>query len=844
MSQSEKLLCDVHVDGSSTQYYGTLKVSNIRHDDDGPVTIENFLGVRFKSPVSSSDPAFLLEPWLEITPKLFTEALDDSTLAVTARLLASESHTFESTATLDIQINGNLTDKPDVYEKSVELYADYLPGGTVDVTCAAAPDPALASLKQTVVLEEDGPVSTLEAILGKTTPFPAFSGTYKAVANELATLDQTVVAVPKVSPADFTVETNEHVSLEVTYSAVQKYSALDIKIGTLQSPIHGQELHVKVIEHDSKTVLADFFSLEDHTTKLFRLPATGSVDVDAQITLNNTEYFAEMSNPLSNEVLYVTLDQSAIKTQDVDVEGFVTLPIEVDGDLQSGKELFVRIKSTNDSNVVYTELVKAKTSTQEFHVPVAPGHYTVYAPGFIDDATVYNIIVPTDLIVDQGGNSKLNLATRRGAHLKVNGFPDFLSFGGLTDLSETSEKDFTTAKASSLFKYAGTDGAGDPGTYLDDDLATTRTIKLAKSVEDDIGGGHTVLPVMVSYTCNLSLGDVPTQLANAEHHAHSFANLILSLNLAKKLAEENGKQGCPCGYVINPDFLGECQKNNFTPDKEVPVIEPLKEALEHWSVSATVPTDIQDTLHGYVHAVNWLIRTVAPKVTFGWQVNLWGVGKSDWVYLPKKGSTDTDPVDKALETAKYIRSLDLYTSDSANKPDFLAVDRYEGDDFTSRAYSGGYCYSPAEWDRFYSFCAHLSLELQVPIMPWQIPASRIPDLQDPVSDLNTENWGTGGTYLFGDEKIGSSIANVNPGVLSIPLNEILTRGAKTSGEVFDRAEPWDVSGPKYVDFPTRGIFTVLLGGGATTGIMQDIGKTGPWTQEQVSSYMNAPIYFS
>ena len=841
MLQSKSLLCDVHVDKSSTEWYGILEVSNIRHDDGGPVTIENFLGVRFKSPVPSSGPKFLPNPWVDFSPQVFTEALDDSTLAVTTRLLVSESYTFESTAILSIQINGNLTDKPDDYEKSVELYADYLPGGTVDVKCAAAPDPALASLKQTVVLEQDSPAFTLEAILGKTTSFPAFSGTFKAIADELATLDQTVVAVPKVSPTDFTVETDEHVGLEVTYSAVQKYSALDIKIGALQSPIDGEELHVKVIEHDSKTVLADFFSPDNHTTKLFRLPATGSADIDARITLNNTEYSAEMSNPLSNEVVYVTLDQSAIKTQDVDVEGFVTLPIEVDGDLQSGKELFVRIRSTDDPNVVYTEQVQAKTSTQSFHVRVAPGHYTVYAPAFTDDATVYSITVPTDLTVGQDGKSELHLTTRRGANLKVNGFPDFLSFGGLTDLGQTSEKDFTAARASSLFKYAGVDGAGDPGSYLDEDdeTATTTTIKLAQSVEGDIGGDHTVLPIMISYTCNLSLGDVPTQLANADYHAHSFANLILSLNLAKK----NGKQECPCGYVINPDFLGECQKANYGPDYEMPVIEPLKEALEHWSVSATVPTNIQDTLYGYVHAVNWLIRTVAPKVTFGWQVNLWGVGNSDWVYLPEKGSTDTDPVDKAHETAQYIRSLDLYTSDSANNPDFLAVDRYEGDDFTSRAYPNGYCFSPAEWIRFYSFCAQLSLELQVPIMPWQIPASRIPNRQDSVLDLNSDHWGTGGTYLFGDENIGSSITNINPAVLTIQLNGTLTRGAESVQELFDRAEPWDVSGPTYVDFPTRGIFTVLLGGGQTTGIVTSVGKTGLWTQEQVSNYMNAPISF-
>ncbi len=838
MSQPKKLLCDAHVDKNATQYYGKLILSNIRHENGSEVTIKKFLGVKFKSPLSPAGIGIEPSPWFELIPDISTESLDASTVAVTARLELPTSRTFDPlTDKLDFDINGNLTDKPEVYEKSVELYADHLPSGTADIKCASAPDPALASLKQVVRLEQDGRASELQAVLGTTTPIKAFSGTYKAVADELATQEQTVVAIPIVSPAKVTVGTDEHTGVEVTYGTVNKYSALDVKIGDLQSPIDKEQVHIKVIDQDTQKPIADFFSPHNHTTKLLRLPTSGTAVVHAQITLNNTKYFAEKSEHLSNNILHVTLGRNEIKEQSVDVKGFVTLPIEVDGDLQSGKDLFVRIQSTENSNVVYTQKVPAKKGTQDFAVAVAPGHYKVQAPNLIDNGVVYATKVDTSLNVTQDGKSKLHLTTQRGAHLKVHGFPDFLSFGGLSDLGQTSAKDFTAAKASSLFKYAGNDGAGDPSEYLPDDPATTKTIELAKVVEKDIGGGHTVLPIMISYTCNLSLGDVSTQLQNAEHHAHSFANLILSL----KLAKQHGNKACPCGYVINADFLGECQKHEFGPDYTMPVIKPLEEALKHWSVSANVPESITDTLHGYVHGVNWLIHTVAPNVPFGWQVNLWGVGRSDWVYLPKKGSTDTDPANKALETANYIRSLDLYTTGSAYPPNFLAVDRYEADDFTARSYPNGYCYGPAEWDRFYSFCTHLSFNLQVPIMPWQIPASRIPHLTDPVSDLSTEHWGTSGTYLFGDERIGSSVANINPTILDLKLNAQLTRGAKTVDEIFKRGEPWDLSAPKFGDFPLRGIFTVLLGGGSTTGIVETIGKTGKWTQEKVSKYMNAPM---
>ena len=843
---SHKLPCKVEVSKGATQYSGNLEVSNIHHENGDPVTIKNFLGLKFKSPVKPHEIRSESNPWIDLTPEISTEPLDASTFAVTAKLSVSTSQTLPSNLKIEIEIDGDLKSNSQ-YKDSVEVYADEIPQGFVDVECAHAPDSRLANFKQMVRLAQGDPGSKHEIILGQatlgqTTSFPALAGTYEPVADELVLQDQTVIAVPKVLPANCTVKTNDHVSIEVTYPEIHKYSALDVTIGALQSPINREELHVKVIEHDQKKVLKDFYAFSNSTTRLYRLPETGSVDIDAEMTLNNTKYAAETSKHLSNEVLHVTIDQSAIKTQKVDDRSFVALPVELEGNLQSDKKFSVRLQSEEDPSVVYIQSVQAKTGTQDFGVHVAPGNYTVHASTVIVNETVYAMNVPTKLTVDANGKPKLHLTTRRGAHLKVNGFPDFFSFGGLSDIGQSSQKDFTTARASSIFKYAGVDGNGDPGKYLDDDTATTRTIELANSVEKAIGGGHTVLPVMNSYTCNLSLGDVPTQLKNAEHHEHSFGNLILSLTLAKKY----GKPACPCGYVINADFLGECQKHEYGPDRQMPVIEPLKKALKHWSISATVPDSIKDTLSGYVYAVNWLIRTVAPKVTFGWQVNLWGrpAGGSIWVYPPKKGSTDTEPAQYALDVAKYLRSLDLYTPNSANKPDFLAVDRYESDDFTNRSTLLGYCFGPAEWDRLFTFYNELSLELQVPIMAWQIPASRIPRRNEAVSDLEAEHWGTGGTYLFGDESIGSSIANINPTVLDIKVNETLERGAKTARDVFVRGEPWDLSGPKYLDFPHRGIFTVSLGGGQTTGIISLVGKTGPWTQEKVSKYMNAPIPFA
>ncbi len=234
-------------------------------------------------------------------------------------------------------------------------------------------------------------------------------------------------------------------------------------------------------------------------------------------------------------------------------------------------------------------------------------------------------------------------------------------------------------------------------------------------------------------------------------------------------------------------------------------------------------------------AVNWLTRTVAPKVTFSWQVNLWGVGYSEWIY------EDDDPAVMVQQTADYVKSVDAYNAPYA--PDFLAIDRY--DDFTQRAYANGYCYGPREWDRYFDFCQGVSRALKLPVMPWQIPASRTPNTKDQVnSDFDSQHWGTGGSCIFGDPAIGSNYHNVNPTILALPFSaEFSADMGATAEDMFIRSVPFDISGPLYGDFPLRGIFAVLLGGGSTTGIVSSIGNPEAWTRNKLNAYMANPIRF-
>ena len=777
-------------------------------------------------------------PWLEITVDPITNVLitgDD--FDITTKLHVATQYTFKPSATtLSFAINGDLTRDPEHYTRSFTLAADEVPdiSGTVNVQCAAAPGPALSGQVQRLTFTQGVFMKGVEVPLGGTTPCKIPSRTYTVTAAELTTPDQTVVASAQASPSSVTVVTDETTSVNVTYGLVTKYSAIDVIIEEI-SPLENDKLHVSVVDHTTGETLASSLSSNLETTSLRRLPPVGIAEVSIQsLTLNNTIYsFPINSVDLSGTLSQVRFSQPDVVTAPIDTTGFVQLPISMEADITVDAAISMRLSS---EGCIYTETVQAQAGATLFVVPVAPGQYKVHAPSIIESGIVYFIDAPATLNVAADGSTTLRLVLQRGPNLNVRGFPSFLSFGGRADLTPGNQADFGAAHASSIFMYAGIDGAGDSGHYLSNDSATTRTIALARAVESQIGDGNPVLPVLISYTCNLSGGDTGRVLRDTEGLAHSFANLILSLDLANQAIDE--QHPVPAGFIVNPDFIGTCQLENLSPDYSMPVRKPLQTALDHWRVGADIPDSINDTLRGYVLAVNWLVGTVGPAVTFGWQVSLWGVGSSTWVY-----ETSEDPASIAKQIASYAMSLGIFDGD--HRPYFLAVDHYEADDFTQRAYINGYCYGPREWDRFFDFCGALSKDLKAPVMPWQIPASRTPTVHDVVNDdFDGQHWGTGGSYILGDPAINSDYHNVNPKILGLNLSANPWRGT-TAEDVFQHAEPFDLTNPAYLAkrFVGLGIFAVQLGGGSTTGIVESIGNPEPWVREKLAAYMKHPVYF-
>ena len=835
-----KIVSKTVVSDVPSEWFGTLVTSGIKHEDGSRLTVQKALYVKFLAPPNTNIQVnALLNPWQQVTDTIASEPVDHKSVEVTAEIRIAGPYTFNTSDTLTWGISGDLTGDASLYTGSFKLYADELPGGTVAIRVLGVPDSALSGSKQTITLTKGGITSSYSATPGQTTTFKVPSGQYTVKAGELVNANETVIATASVSPTDIKVKEGETTSLIVTYGPAQKYSALDVTVGQLSPPLAQEELRIQVaVVGGERTV---FHSANNHTTSLRRLPASGTATVDSELTVNNTKYTSSQSVGLSNTLIKVAIGSDKIKSTPVDTSKFVALPINVTSDLRlTDKSIALRLVSTDLTAVVYSKGVATASGTTTLGVPVAPGKYTVRAAGFIREGTAYATQVVDEIVVAADGSSKLHLRITRGPHLLVRGFPNYLSFGALSDLVDLQGTDLTAARVTSVFKYAGNDGAGDAGVYLADDPATTKTVQLAALVSRNLGG-QPVLPVMISYTVNLSLGDSETLLQNAKGLEHSFGNLILSLQLARKASTND----IPAGFIVNPDFLGDNQQAGRGPAYGMPVVSPLRAALAHRGVAAAVPATITNTLAGYVQAVNWLIRTVAPEATFGWQVNLWGVGSSAWIYKTKAMSPSAyaaAPVTNAKATADYVKSLGVYSG--AYAPDFLAIDRYEADDFTQRAYINSYCYGPREWRRFYEFVQTVAFELNTPVMPWQIPASRIPHAGEPVTpaSLERDHWGTGGTYIFGDPAVGSDVRNIHPAVLAIKPGALVEQDNVES--LFRSSVPFDLSGPAYHDFPLCGIFAVLLGGGSTTGVVTTIGTTGKWTQEKTSKYMKAPISFT
>lgn len=844
---------------SPGQYYTPVKISHMKVSDGSNIVATKYLYVSFLSPVPLNSTNIQFAQWDKkyVVYIVDSKKIYEDHYEVTFRISAEDftSFTIDNNTVITIALNSP-AGKPDLrniddYIKETKIEHDHLPhiGGTVKITADSAPVPALAEVTIPLSFSIDKETTySFDVKPGSSIKKDIFAHDYVVSCKGVSNSDKTVYSEVICSPKTIQVKDDKISELHLSYAEVKHYSVLKFNVADIKELAH-ESLHVSL--KVEKSYSRNFNIKPNNTITLFELPNKGDLSVEIKsIRLNNKIYSFKIDTiNLKGAVEEINISHKNLVIDNIDDKNFLPLHLSVSTEHEFPNN-FQLLELINE-NTKYSTLVEIKNNKEiVFPVKVAAGEYKIICSNFIEDKKVY--VVNTEKSINISTDvSSIALDIKEGANLDIRGFdPMHLTFGGCATLEATNIDYFAVAKPSSIFKYAGVDGAGDPTTILERDESTERTIALARSIEAKFikqNSKHNVLPVMISYTAQLSGGDLSV-LQNEEGLKNSFANYILTLQLLN--SKKDDAHSVPGGIIVNPDMLGSILQHSMAPTYSMPVKQPLKDAIEArkdiLKTLPEVPSDITEDLKGYIYAVNWLTRTIAADVTFGWQVNLWGIdgGGSQWIY-----NKTPDTKHAAKQIANFINIFKVYSG--AYKPDFLAIDRYEADDFTKRSYMNSYCYGPKEWEAYFDFCADLSAELKLGVMPWQIPASRTPLVSDSVNkDFDSQHWGTAGTYILGDQDLGKDIQQIHPIIRDFSFKEHAPAMSKlvgnTPGEMYKRNKDFDVSKPAYTDFPLKGIFHIELGGGSTVGMIPPLSAQidMSWSNNKLKDYAANPVTFN
>lgn len=96
---------------------------------------------------------------------------------------------------------------------------------------------------------------------------------------------------------------------------------------------------------------------------------------------------------------------------------------------------------------------------------------------------------------------------------------------------------------------------------------------------------------------------------------------------------------------------------------------------------------------------------------------------------------------------------------------------------------------------------------------------------------------------MGHAKISNSLGTINTDLLDIELLDIhASIMGKKPQEIYQRHER-DFMDPKYVDFSSRGIFHLQVGGGENTGVVSAVNNNSNWMRAKLAAYSDNPIKF-
>jgi hypothetical protein len=319
-----------------------------------------------------------------------------------------------------------------------------------------------------------------------------------------------------------------------------------------------------------------------------------------------------------------------------------------------------------------------------------------------------------------------------------------------------------------------------------------------------------------------------------EKHIINYLSILRQLEGYK-----DATRPVPATLVLSPDFLGELYKEcqprrcKLPFNTAVPLGQALSAAFEYLKLDKSqIPADFlapNTELKDYIRALNWMSRTFAPSVPFGWQINVWAGDPSGHGWLHMAAQKDPSIVEKRVKAqSEFLRRMNVMgNADPMHEPHFIAFDKYERDVFDSglagAGVNAGYLYSSQVLDVYVQLAKGISESFnKKPVMLWQVPGGHLQTTGD--GDERRANASTEPDYFLGNPAVADDLSNVAPYIRDtlMPTNSPVYRSnAKTVAEYLScpstKPDCWKKG--HLAELKDANVFALLWGGGSTTSIV-------------------------
>ncbi|KTC80560.1 chitinase [Legionella cherrii] len=540
----------------------------------------------------------------------------------------------------------------------------------------------------------------------------------------------------------------------------------------------------------------------------------------------------------------------------------------------------------NDGSAALTQIVNLTNGSGSASVSLTAGTIYTLSTSAIPGYSVH--FSPQPL---QAAAGVVETITFSPSSSKVPGWPNYLAMGAVTDDSPATQTSLQSRPIDAIFKYGGLGGNGDPGqiVYPIFDLETAQQAQALSASYQQQQLPNKVIPTMVIYTAQMSGGTSFTDFEYTNMVMH-YINLIME---AQKLQSFQSAQfNYPGAIILNPDLFGMLQQENLLNDANTAISQvQLQKALQtavcfatstidtnygtglnyealfqairskttdnwsamstwdtykmqyfnHCTANPTVPASITipgftNDFPGWVQSTNWIIRQFAPNVTFGWQVNLWGVGSSNWVHQNYDAATL-----KANVSDPTVALIDATTAYQGNyKPDFIVFDKYEMDAIPG-AVGSGYLFNARDWFNVLNYINNVSGSLgNIPVMLWQIPGGHLQQNND--VDMRTSHASTEPDFFFGDSY--NPLSNLKSYILGTSLSSSIYGTSNIMDYLMMDAHGgnlyvWQTNNLQHA--ASSNVFAILWGGGNTTSVGSFPSDDGGWLANKINNYYKNPV---